>query len=306
MGGIFSSQALALGGGFVILLALIGLAYAGWTLLNPTRTASDRLHDLQGNENEIPIDPALEKLAERLGSFAETKDQETVDQLRAKLIQAGYRHKQAVQIFNGIRVTGALSLPMLALPFAASAPLMKMATITMVAVAAGYYLPQMILNSQVEARQKLLARPFPDALDLLVSSVEAGLGLDSAFQRVASELESIGPELSFEFKMVNHEINAGVSRIDALKHLQERTGLDQVRSLVNMLSQAERFGTSIARSLRIHSHVARERRMAEAEEKAAQVSPKLTVVMILFLLPTLMAVLLGPAAVRIKNNLLDK
>ena len=141
-------------------------------------------------------------------------------------------------------------------------------------------------------------------MDFLVSTVEAGLGLDAAFRRVADELESTSPELAREFKMINHEVSAGVARTDALKHLAERTGLEEIHSLVNMLTQAERFGTSIAHSLRIFSDITRQKRMARAEEEAAKISPKLTVVMILFLMPTLMVILLGPAGINIKNNFL--
>ena len=137
---------------------------------------------------------------------------------------------------------------------------------------------------------------------ILSSLVEAGLGLDAAFRRVAEEIEGTAPELSLEFQMVNHEISAGFSRVDALKRLQERTGMDEIKSLVNMLTQAERFGTSIARSLRIHSEVTRQKRMSKAEEEAAKVSPKLTVVMILFLLPVLMTVLIGPAMINVLNS----
>ena len=99
-----------------------------------------------------------------------------------------------------------------------------------------------------------------------------------------------------------HEISAGVARVDSLKHLHERTGLEEVRSLVNMLAQSERFGTSVAKSLRIHATTTRQRRMSRAEEEAAKVSPKLTVVMILFLLPVLMSILVGPAMIRVKNT----
>ena len=139
----------------------------------------------------------------------------------------------------------------------------------------------------------------PDALDLLVSCVEAGLGLDAAFRRVALEIETAAPELSREFQLVTHEVSAGVPRVEAMRHLEHRTGLDEVRSLVNMLSQAERFGTSIAKGLRSHARVTRQKRMSRAEETAAQVSPKLTVVMIITLLPCIFIVLLGPAGVKI-------
>ena len=126
--------------------------------------------------------------------------------------------------------------------------------------------------------------------------------MDAAFRRVAEEMEGAAPELAYELQMVNHEISAGIPRMEALRHLTTRTGVDEIGRLVNMLTQAERFGTSIARSLRIHSSITRQKRMSRAEEEAAKVSPKLTVVMILFLLPCLILVLLGPAAINVKNT----
>jgi tight adherence protein C len=122
--------------------------------------------------------------------------------------------------------------------------------------------------------------------------------LDAAFRRVAAEIQQAAPDLSQEFQLVNHEISAGVPRVSALRHLEQRTGLEEVRSLVNMLAQAERFGTSVAKSLRTHLAVVRKQRMSRAEAQAAAISPKLTVVMILFLMPVLMSVLLGPAALK--------
>ena len=135
--------------------------------------------------------------------------------------------------------------------------------------------------------------------DLLVSCVEAGLGLDAAFRRVSEEMEAASPLLARELQLVTAEVNAGVPRSEALKHLGDRTGLDDVNALVNVLVQAERFGTSVSRALRVHSEHVRVRRMQRAEEKAAQVSPKLTVAMILFILPCLIAVLIGPAAISV-------
>jgi tight adherence protein C len=116
-------------------------------------------------------------------------------------------------------------------------------------------------------------------------------------------METASPELSREFQLVTHEVSAGVPRVEALRHLERRTGLDEIRSLVNMLAQAERFGSSIARGLRVHSRMTRQKRMSRAEEEAAKVSPKLTVVMILFLLPVLGMVLMGPAAIKVMTIL---
>ena len=163
----------------------------------------------------------------------------------------------------------------------------------------GYYAPGFVVTSRIEGRQKAIMKSFPDALDLLVSSVEAGLGLDAAFRRVADEIEAPAPVLAGELKAVNQEVTAGVSRVEALRHLDQRTGLEDMKQLVNVLAQAERFGTSVARALRVHADLVRTKRQLKAEEKAAQISPKLTVVMILFIMPSLFAILLGPAMVQV-------
>ena len=122
-----------------------------------------------------------------------------------------------------------------------------------------------------------------------------------AFRRGADELHSAAPELSLEFQLVNHEVSAGVPRLDAFRHLARRTGLAEIKSLVNMMVQADRFGTSIAHALRIHADIVRQKRMTRAEEEAAKVSPKLTIVMILFLMPCLLIVLIGPASIRVMD-----
>jgi tight adherence protein C len=168
----------------------------------------------------------------------------------------------------------------------------------------GYYAPYLYVQNRVQKRRTDLLRSFPDAMDLLVSTVEAGLGLDSAFRRVAEELETAAPDLARELQMVTHEVNSGVPRLEALRHLDDRTGVDEIGALVNVLVQADRFGTSVARALRVHGEHTRTKRMQRAEQAAAKVSPKLTVLMILFILPCLVIVLIGPAIVQVKNIVL--
>jgi tight adherence protein C len=192
---------------------------------------------------------------------------------------------------------------MISIFFVSGLKLPPMLVVLLGSAAAGYYLPAFLLDWRIRQRQAAILRPFPDALDLLVCCVEAGLGIDAALRRVASEMESAAPELSQELHLVNNEIAAGVQRADALKRLDARTGLNEMGSLVSVLIQADRFGTSIAKALRIHAELVRAKRMLAAEEKAAQISPKLTVAMILFILPTLMAVLIGPAILNISKNL---
>ena len=305
LGGIVSNPVfiVAIGGGVVLIF--VGVVVGILMLLNPSRTAKDRLRDMTGGPKESERDPAAAAIAERLAKLAAPSDDEQKNLLRLKLIQAGYRSPNALEMFNAIRVLCAIGIPLVLSPILALQSWVFLLVGVVVGAGIGYLLPGLIVSNRLANRQRKLLVPFADALDLLVTSVEAGLGVDAAFRRVATEIEPAAPELSYEFQLVNHEISAGVNRIDALKHLATRTGLDEVKSLVNMLAQAERFGTSIARSLRVHSDMTRQKRMARAEEEAAKVSPKLTVIMILFLLPCLIVVLLGPALIRVKNEFLD-
>lgn len=279
-------------------------AVAGVSMLAASRkTGGDRVRELTGQgkaeveaEREARVAAAV---AERLSRLATSQDEDERNLLREKLIHAGYRGRNASEIFNGVRVLLVFVLPMLSLPLAGSINLLYVLALSMLLAIIGYIGPMYIVDKRIEARHRKLLIPFPDALDLLVTSVEAGLGLDMAFRRVAEEIKSAAPELAAEFSMVNYEVAAGVPRLEAFRHLADRTGLDEIKSLVNMMVQAERFGTSIASALRVHGDMVRQKRMSKAEEEAAKVSPKLTVVMILFLMPCLLVVLLGPAAIRV-------
>lgn len=289
----------------LVTLVVALLSYGAYIIFNPSRTASDRLTELgkapQGEIQSFVLDHQAEGLDAVAGTIGKlgAGDVEQQSKMRAFLIQAGFKNKHALEILNGVKVTLAICFPMLVAPIVAGMTMPKMGGLTLLAACIGYYGPGVYLANLVDKRQSVLLKSFPDSLDLLVSSVEAGLGVDAAFRRVAKEMEGSGPELAAEYQLVNHEIGAGVTRVIAMQHLFERTGLAEIRSLVNMLSQAERFGTSIAKSLRVHATATREKRMARAEAKAAEVSPKLTVIMILFLLPVLMSVLIGPAAINV-------
>lgn len=295
--------------GLLVFLVVGGFFYGLYVLLNPTRTASDRLRDLQGKTGEIAEtydiiavdkpDDGVAGVASKLGQLAAPTSEEDKNKQRLVLLQAGYKNRHALEIFNGVRVTMALCLPLIVAPFAGTLGFTKVAMAVVFASAAGYYGPAIWISNITDKRKRTLLKSFPDALDLLVSCVEAGLGLDAAFRRVAIELETAAPELSREFQIVTHEISAGVPRVEALRHLERRTGLDEVRSLVNMLAQAERFGTSIAKGLRVHAKMTRQKRASKAEEEAAKVSPKLTVIMIIFLLPVLGMFLMGPAIIKV-------
>lgn len=300
----------------LLVFGVAGMFFYGlYVLMNPTRTAQDRLRELQTGQVEqevvdiITVEGNAEGVggvASRIGQFAAPTSEEEKNKQRQMLLQAGYKSRHALEVFNGIRVSLALCLPFLTLPVVANQGTAKMAFGALLASVAGYYGPQLWLTNVTDKRKRTLLKSFPDALDLLVSCVEAGLGLDAAFRRVAVELEMAAPELSREFQIVTHEISAGVPRAEALRHLERRTGLDEIRSLVNMLTQAERFGSSIAKGLRVHSRMTRQKRMSKAEEEAAKVSPKLTIVMVLFLLPVLGILIMGPAAIKVTQMLAAK
>ncbi len=299
--------------GGLIMAAIAAFFYAAYVFMSPTRTANDRLRDLGVGETQEAFDiisvgneTETKGMAGAISSLATPTSEEEKNRQRQELLQAGFKHRRALEIFNSVRVTAALCLPLLIAPIAATMGPLQMAGGVVVAVAIGYYAPAFYVKNMMNKRQAELLKSFPDALDLLVSCVEAGLGLDAAFRRVAMEMETAAPDLAREFQLVTHEVSAGVPRVEALRHLESRTGLDEVRSLVNMLAQAERFGTSIAKGLRIHAKVTRQKRMSRAEEAAAQVSPKLTVVMIGALLPAIFIILLGPAGVKIFYHMTGK
>lgn len=289
----------------VAALAAAGLGYGVYTLVSPQRTAGDRLAELTGGAGE-----AARVQSKKIANFAKqaaklsTSNEEEIGALRKRLMQAGFRERNAVEVYSALRTVAALVCALLAFLLASKFSLVWMLLCALLGATLGYFGPSLYVSNTLARRQNELLKAFPDSLDLLVSCVEAGLGLDAAFRRVSDEMETSAPDLAREYQMVTHEVNAGMPRAEALHRLGDRTGLDEIVSLVNVLVQAERFGTSVARSLRVHSDLVRTRRMQRAEEKAAQVSPKMTVVMILFILPCLVVLLIGPAVINVKNIIL--
>ena len=303
-------------------LAVLALALAAWQVLSPERSAADRLAEFTGGSDREGLGTQLSAIT-RSAAKLSRGDETDIAQTRRWLSQAGIRGRNAAEIYSAGRtlglVLGALIGFLLVLFLYRPAPVPADVILTLaqrlrgvvwymggtlVGASIGYYGPQVYVANTIAKRKEAILAAFPDALDLLVSAVEAGLALDAGFRRVADEMELASPELASELQLANHEVMAGVQRVDALRHLEERVGLDDVTSLVNVLVQAERFGSSVSRALRVHAGHIRVKRMQRAETKAAQVSPKLTVVMIVFILPTLLIVLLGPAAVRMKNILI--
>jgi tight adherence protein C len=229
-----------------------------------------------------------------LGTRAPRSVSET-GKLQQRLITAGYRNSEAVPIFLGIRIGFALLMFLL---FGSPIAIKPNFFLAIAACGLGYIMPGIILARKAKRRQHVIRLGLPDALDLLVVSVEAGLGLDQAIQRVADELAFAHPELADEMRLINLELRAGKARSEALRNFGERTQIDDVTSLVAMLVQTDKFGTSVAQSLRVHSETSRTKRRQRAEEAAAKTGVKMVFPLVFCIFPAIWIVTIGPAAIK--------
>jgi len=225
---------------------------------------------------------------------------------RLLLNQAGYRTVSAYQIYWCARVSSPVLLGILAFGYAKAVgmPMESMGVLIMTGVALGVILPDFLLRRKIRKRQEEITDALPDGLDLLVVCVEAGLGLNAAFVKITEEFQLTSPVLSEEFDVVNREMVAGKPRPEALRALSDRTGVEDVKSLVAMLIQTEKLGTSLAQSLRVHSDSLRTRRRQRAEESAAKTTTKLIFPLAFLLFPAMFVVLLGPGFIQIVRVLL--
>ncbi len=236
----------------------------------------------------------------QIGSKVPSSEAE-IATLRANLIRGGFRSENAVPVFFGLRIVATLGMLFLVIvmePRLPPNPAMKM-LLMVSGCSCGWILPRFILEKKVAKRQETLRLSLPDALDLLVVSVEAGLGLDQAIQHVAKELQVSHPQLSEEMQLVMLEMRAGKRRSEALRNFAERTGEDEIRKLVAILIQNDRFGTSMGESLRTHSDYMRIARRQAAEERAGKVGVKLVFPIFFFILPSMLIVAAGPGILQI-------
>ena len=243
-----------------------------------------------GSEN---VDKVVDTL-KRIGN-AVPKSPSEMSKLQLRLVHAGFRRQDAIVVFLGIRAGCALAV------FAVmAAPFLFRATIPLALGGAGfgYLLPGIVLARMAKRRQHRIRLATPDALDLLVVSVEAGLGLDQALQRVGDELTTVHPALSEDLRMINLELRAGKPRSEALHNLAARTGVDDLTSLVAILVQTDKFGTSVAQALRVYSDVLRTKRRQRAEEAAAKTAVKMVFPLVICIFPAIWIVTLGPAAIK--------
>jgi tight adherence protein C len=250
------------------------------------------------------------RLSRPFVALARPSRADELSRLRLQLIQAGLRSERAMEAFLATKLVMAAAATVIflqvngRLPRGLIFPMEAAAALAVCAVA--FFLPNVWLSSRIKERQGTIGIGLPDAMDLLVTCVEAGLGLDAAVARVADEMKLASPLLAGELNTTCLEVSAGIARREAFRRLSERTGVEDLRQLSAVLAQTEVFGTSIARALRVHADGMRVHRMQDAERRAAMVGVKMTFPLVLCILPSLMAIVLGPAMVAIFTKLVVK
>src|SRR3984957_5130101 len=295
----------------LVLLVFIGLMavgmLAGMKMYVRPKEAMERVAGGIDPAEHVPQHPslAIHELIKRLGNFIPQSPKD-VTVMQRRLIRARIRNENALKILYGAKFVCGVSFPLLmALAVSASSTETSNKIFGVLAAAAvGFFGPNEYVRRLASKRQKEISRGLANALDLLVVCVESGLGLDQAILQVSKELEHAHPEISEEFGFVNLELKAGKRRVDALRNLAERSGVDDLKKLVAVLIQADRFGTGVAQSLRAHSDFMRVQARQVAEEKAAKLGVKLVFPIFFCILPSLFVVTVGPVVIRIIRELL--
>jgi len=294
---------------FVSIAFIVMAVY--WLVFRPVSATAQRLHELDDSRGAViqSIEPnSMESLAARMAepinrlvppSAADAK------KLQKKLMQAGFRSASAPSIYRATQLTLMIILPGLVLfSWSLTAqPLSDAALPLLGAFAAGFLKPRFILNRLVAKRKLRITWGLADALDLMVITMEAGLGLNAAMLKVCDELKTVHPDICKEFELANLEIRVGRERSEALRNLAERSGVEDLNSLVGMLIQADRFGTSIARAVRVYSDSLRTKRRQRAEQAAQKAAFKLLLPLGALLFPTMFIIILGPALLNISDML---
>ncbi len=282
--------------------------YLWWA--RPANPVENRLKEINPRlAEDAPQQPVstviVDRVAKRLEQFGPTPSPRDVRRLRRRLNSAGYYDENAAMVYRVIRLACAIVFPLVTFFFLTVVlrQPFDFSTIglTIIGAISGLFLPSFTLSRMISNRQHRITRALPDALDLMVVCVEAGLGLNAALQRVGREMELVEKDLSIELAITNREIRAGKPRDEALRNLGDRTGVDDIKSLVAMLVQTDRFGTSIADSLRVFADSIRTKRRQRAEELVAKAAIKLIFPLLLFIFPALFIVLMGPAIIRISE-----
>ena len=292
----------------VVFLALaVAVAFAGMKLYVKPKEAIERVVGGIEQTEHMPSHPslALHDLVKKLGNFVPQSPKD-VTVMQRRLIRAGIRKEGALRTLYGAKFALGVSLPlfMAATILGSSFETGNKMMAILAAAAVGFFGPNEFIRRKATKRQKEISRGLPNALDLLVVCVESGLGLDQAIMQVSKELDNAHPEISEEFGLVNLELKAGKRRVEALRNLAERTGVDDLKKLVAVLIQADRFGTGVAQSLRAHADFMRVQARQVAEEKAAKLGVKLIFPIFFCILPSLFVVTVGPVAMKIIRELI--
>lgn len=289
-----------------VFLIIIGISYVLFMVLSPART---RLRQVVGRPAENETSGAV-RLGERLESLTPyllPKNEWEKTRVDAQLVHAGFRSRQALTLFYTIKtvlgvllaamvVTGA---PLIGELSGKHYSLIQIIAAALVSSLVGMALPNFVLNRLAQRRQRRIRKGFPDALDMLVVAMEAGIGLAAAIQRVSKELSHSHPDLAEELALVNAEIRSGIDRGEALRNMARRTGVEDIKMFSGMIAQTLRFGTSIADTLRIFSDDFRDKRMQQAEEQAAKIGTKMIFPLVTCFFPGFFVVAVGPAAIKI-------
>ncbi|KFI05106.1 type II secretion system F family protein [Massilia sp. BSC265] len=296
----------------VVLCVVCGLAWLGLVLFAPL-ALRERLRRFLGSATQSQLDSSggwverVAKAAKPLTKLSIPEEGWEKSALRTRFMNAGWRNPSAPTLYFASKTGLALLLPALAAPivffYGGAMTSGLVLTVLLLAASFGYYLPNLVLDRIVKRRRREIFETIPDALDLLTVCVEAGLGLERAMVKVAAEIHIKSAVLAQELQIVLMEMRAGFSKEKALRNFALRSGVEDVDTLVAMLIQSERFGTSVGDSLRVHSENLRYKRRMIAEECAAKIGLKLLFPLIFCIFPTLMLVLLGPAGLQLTRTL---
>jgi len=294
---------------FIILLTFsciaLGVMSIYWIVARPTSVVNAQLESADPSlallENN-PLTTMTTKAAEPINRIVPISAVEAA-KLQKQLLHAGYPSPEAATAFRAIQVLLIVGLPsvVIILCFISDRALNSFLIWGVLAAAIGFYVPRLVLRSKITKRQQRITWGLADALDLMVIAVEAGLGLNAALNRVGEELKDVHPDMHHEFDLVNLEIRLGRSREEALRNLTERTGVDDIRSFVALLIQADRFGSSIGKAVRVFADSLRTKRRQRAEQASAKAALKLLIPLTVFLFPVIIAMIIAPSAL----NLID-
>jgi tight adherence protein C len=292
----------------IFLLFAAGLSLAGVKMYVKPKEAIERVAGTGMSAHDTaPVHPSLlfRDLVKRLGNLVPASPKD-VTVMQRRLIRAGYRNPNALKVLYGAKAIFAVLLPVVVglAVYNSSAQQSNKIVAVLVSVAAGFFGPNEYVRMAAKRRQKQIQRGLANSLDLMVVCVESGLGLDQAIMQVAKELEQAHPEISEELAIVNLELKAGKRRPEALRNLADRTAVEDLKKLVAVLIQADRFGTGVAQSLRAHSDYMRVQARQIAEEKAAKLGVKLVFPIFFCILPSLFVVTVGPVVMKIMRELL--